>query len=298
MSDDVYDRLGVHDMTRLRFIIGLLRARLAQWPTLTALGLFGIGLAAICGTMMLIRGPEIPPEGNLIDTGSFNSSVGFFTLTLAVLASGVMWTRRERQVWIGVVVAVTLYAFAIETIQAFRGLDPRFSRVAGPVDQIAGVVFGVAAIILAICFTVLAIKYFRAIATPVVLAVRYGAVAAWVAFAVGIAMSVVQGRHVAEHGNLLFVHAAGFHGLQFIPAVALLHQWASNDPWTTRRFVHVAGIAWLGACLGLAWQSGSGHAISDVTPAGMFVTFCLLVFAVVLMIAAWTWARATAPITA
>ena len=285
-------------MTRLRFIIGLIRERLAQWPVLTALGLFGIALAAICGTMALIRGPEIPPEGNLIDTGSFDSSVGFFTLTLALLASGVTWTRRERRVWTGVVVAVTLYAFAIETTQAFRGLDPRFSRAAGPVDQIAGVVFGVAAIILAICFSVLAIKYFRAIATPVVLAVRYGAVAAWVAFGVGIMMSIVQGRHFGAHGNLLFVHAAGFHGLQLIPAVALFHQWASNDPWTTRRFVHVAGVAWLGACLGLAWQSGNGHAISDITPAGIFVTLCLMVFAVVFIIAAWMWARAPVPVTA
>ncbi len=285
-------------MTRLRFIVDVVRERLAQWPALTAVGLLGIALGAMCGTMMLIRGPEIPPEGNLIDTGSFNSSVGFFTLTLAVLASGVTWTPRAQRVWVRVVVTVTLYAFAIETIQAFRGLDPRFSHVFGLVDHIAGVVFGVAAIVIAICFTVVGIKYFRAIPTPVVLAVRYGAVAAWIAFGVGIMMSVLQGRHVAEHGNLLFVHAAGFHGLQFIPAVALFHQWASNDPWTTRRFVHVGGIAWLGACLGLAWQAGSGHAISDMTPPGIFVTLCLTVFAGVLIIAAWTWARASAPITA
>ena len=285
-------------MTRLRFIVDLLRQRLAQWPALTAIGLLGITLAAICGTIALIRGPEIPPEGSLIDTGSFNSAVGFFSLTVAVLASGVRWRERGRRIWVRVLVVTTVYGYAVETIQAFRGLDPRFSRVAGPVDLVVGYVFGGTAVMIAICFTGLGIKYFRAIATPVVLAVRYGVVAAWVAFGVGITMSVVQGRHLGEHGNLLFVHAAGFHGLQFIPAVALLHQWSSSDPWTTRRFVHVAGIAWLGACLGLAWQSGSGHAISDVTPAGIFVTLCLVVFASVLMIAAWTWARATAPITA
>ena len=43
-------------------------------------------------------------------------------------------------------VGMIVYAYSIETVQAFRGLDPRFSNVAGPVDQALGGVFFLSAV--------------------------------------------------------------------------------------------------------------------------------------------------------
>ncbi len=283
---------------RLRFIVDLVRDRLARWPALKLNGLLGVGLGAMCGIIAVFRGPEIPPEGNLIDTASFDGALGVFTLTLAVMATGVSWARWSRRVWVGTVVAVTLYAYGIETIQAFRGLDPRFSSVAGPIDEAAGGIFGGTAIIVAICFTILAFKYFRARTTPLVAAVRYGATTAWLAFGVGIAMSAANGRFVPENGNLLFVHAVGFHGLQAVPLVALMLHWANATDDLARPLVHVAGLAWLGLCVALVWQSASGRALGELSIASLLVVVCLLIFSTVLVVAGRAWSRTMEPVAA
>ena len=214
-----------------RFAYGLnaLRSQLALSPVLTGLGVLGVVAGALCMAGALIRGVAVPPEGNLIETATFNGSVGVFVLTLAVLLPGVEWTRKGRRVWTGLMVVMILYSYGIETVQAFRGLDPRFSSVAGPVDQALGGVFLLAALIIMGLFTVLAVKYFRAPSTPVVVAVRYGAAACFIAFSIGILMSAISTRQVGEAGNLRVLHAAGFHGIQAVPFVALLLHWARAD---------------------------------------------------------------------
>ena len=167
---------------RFAYVLNALRSQLALSPVLTGLGVLGVVAGALCMAGALIRGVAVPPEGNLIETATFNGSVGVFVLTLAVLLPGVEWTRKGRRVWTGLMVVMILYSYGIETVQAFRGLDPRFSSVAGPVDQAFGGVFFLAAVFIMGLFTVLAVKYFRAPSTPVVVAVRYGAAACFIAF--------------------------------------------------------------------------------------------------------------------
>ena len=139
-------------------------------------------------------------------------------------------------------VGMIVYAYSIETVQAFRGLDPRFSNVAGPVDQALGGVFFLSAVGIMGLFTVLAVKYFRAPTTPVVVAVRYGAAACLIAFGIGLLMSAISTRQVGEAGNLLVLHAAGFHGIQAVPFVALLLHWARADRSISGPLVHLAGL--------------------------------------------------------
>lgn len=281
---------------RLRPVLRELRARFARWPVVTGLGLTGVGLGAVCMMALLVRGARVPPEGNLYETATFDGAVGIFFLTLAVLASGVDWTRVGRRVWVGILVPVTLYSYGIETVQAFRGLDPRFSRVAGPIDQIAGGIFFLAALVIMVCFIVVAAKYFRASATPVSVAVRYGSLAALLAFGVGIWMSVVtQGRQVPEAGNLLFLHAAGFHGLQAVPLVGLLLAWARAPEALARRRVHLAGLCWLGACTAIAWQSGSGRPVLEVAPATLAAAVLLHGWLAIAAIALRDWLQAPIP---
>lgn len=277
-------------MNRLRFLANALRVQLAWSPTLTRLGILGIALGAVCAAAGVIRGVEIPPEGNLFETASFDLAVGFFTLTLVVLAPVVTWKPRGKRRWVVFLTAVTLYAYAIETVQAFRGLDPRTSQIAGPLDQMAGGLFFLAAQGILISFIVLAVKFFMAEATLINLAVRYGAVASFVAFGVGEGMSLVtQGRHVGEAGNLLFLHAAGFHGLQAIPLLGLLLTWAKAPESTTRRNIHVAGLVWLGACLAIAWQSISGRSVVELAPATAAAALFFLAWLFFAVVAIRSW---------
>ena len=266
-----------------------LRHQLALSPALTGVGLLGVVLGALCLGGAMVGGDIVPPEGSLIETATFNGSLGIFVLTLAVLVPGVGWTRRGRRHWAGLMVGAMVYAYGIETVQAMRGLDPRFSRVAGPVDQALGGVFLLDAIFIMGLFTLLAVKYFRAPSAPLVIAVRYGTLACYTAFGVGILMSAINGRYVGDEGNLLVLHAAGFHGLQAVPLVALLFQWGNADRSTRRPLVHLAGLSWCGGCLAIGWQSGSGAAVMEISAATVVTGICLLTFAVTAVLAARAW---------
>ena len=278
---------------RIEFLTLTLERQLRSASELVWLGAAGIALGAACGIVAMIRGPEILPEGNLMDTAVFNGSVGIFMMTLAALVPNVRWTRRGKQVWTRLLVTFTLYAYGIETVQAFRGLDPRFSRVAGPVDQVAGLVFFLVALAIMVCFAILAVKYFLTESSLVTLGVRYGAVACAIAFGFGIWMSLVtEGRLVAESGNLLVVHAIGFHGLQTIPMVALLLNWSALPRPLVRAILHAAGLTWLGACAALGWQSMSGRAILSLAPATAAAALSLAAFALMAAVALGAWLQA------
>jgi hypothetical protein len=268
--------------------VATLWAQLHYFPQCTWAGFAGVTVGVFCAAVAGIRGVEIPPEGNLLDTATFNIALGIFILTLSALAPGVSWSKRGQRRWSRMLVVFTLYSYGIETVQAFRGLDPRFSRVAGPIDQAAGGIFFLVALSVLACFVILVMKYFRVDGTPLVLAVRYGAIASMIAFGVGIWMSVVtQGRTVPAAGNLLVAHAFGFHGLQAVPIVAFLIQQSKMPQSSMRSLVHWAGLAWVSVCVALAFQSGSGHAIFDLTPAAITAALCLMIFVITAAKATW-----------
>ncbi len=90
-------------MTRLDFITDAVQRQLRLSPTLTRLGLLGMGLAGVCVLAMPL-GIQIPPEGNLIETATFDAALGFFLMTLAVLSPGVSWSERGKKLWVGALV--------------------------------------------------------------------------------------------------------------------------------------------------------------------------------------------------
>lgn len=248
-----------------------------QWrkePRVAWLGLLGVGLGGVCAGLGLARGFEVPPEGNLWETATFNGAVGIFLLTLAAMApeAGLSETGRRRWAW--ALVVLTLYSYGIETVQAFRGLDPRFSAVAGPLDQALGGIFLLAALAIMVLFLVLAWRFLVAESNPLRIAVRYASVAALVSFGVGIFMGVQNGRMTGAEGNLLLIHAAGFHGLQAVPLVALFLRWGGVSEDDSRPWVHVAGLAWIGLCTALLWQAVDGRAPFAMTPSmGLALVF-------------------------
>lgn len=243
-----------------------LRSQLRKEPRVAALGFLGVGLGVLCAGWGVARGFSVVPEGNLWETATFNGAVGIFLLTLAVLAPEAGFSERGQRRWAWALVPLTLYSYGIETVQAFRGLDPRFSSVAGPTDQLLGLAFFLAALAIMGLFVVFAWRFFVASPTPLRVAVRYASVAALVSFGVGIWMSVINGRAVGAEGNLLLIHAAGFHGLQAVPLVAYLLERAGVPRGEAAPWIHGAGIAWTGLCLAVLWQAASGRGPMEVTP--------------------------------
>ena len=261
-------------------------------------GLFGLGLSAVCFAAMAKHGILIEPEGHLEKAATFDAAMGIFLLTLALIAPSAGFSRGGGRIWRFSLVGLALFGYSVETVQVFRGLDPRFSRVGTTADQVLGGVFFLSAVGIMICFIVLTLRFFFRSTDdrdgPLVLALRYGSVAALLAFGIGIAMSVRGSPRVAEAGNLLPLHAAGFHGLQAVPLVALFFRWAGRSLEDARASVHLAGILWLVACVAIAFQSFGGYSLFEPSVASALALLALGAWAVLFTRAARAWKAAGA----
>jgi hypothetical protein len=248
--------------------------------------MLGIALGLVCIVGMAFHGVIVEPEGNLYKAASFDIAVGLYLLTLALITKIAGFTPRGLRRFRRALIGLTLYGYSVETIQIFRGFDPRFSRVSSPLDQAIGGIFFLSAIGILVCFLVLMLRFFFRPTTgeggPLVLALRYGTVASLLGFAVGITISANQSAHVGATGNLLPLHAAGFHGLQAIPLVALLLAWARVPDGEASRAVHLAGLAWLAFCLAIAWQTWTGRSVLQPSGAIAVASVLLLVWALTL----------------
>ena len=239
---------------------------------LVGLGSAGLLLAALCAGVAFVNGSWLlPPEGRLLEAVKFDAALGIYLLTLSLMLPLAGMTPRGRQRWLRWTFGLSIFAFAMENIQAWRGLDPRFSKVAGPFDQALGGLFFLSALGVAAVFVILIARFFRRDALPdhppLRLALRYAGAAALMAFTVGVLMSVLQGRFLNGAGNLMPIHASGFHGLQALPLVALLFGWSRIPTSAAVRWVHLAGIGWLAVCIGLLAQAVAGLEPTRLTPA-------------------------------
>lgn len=258
--------------------------------------LAGIVLGTLLFIHIAVNGRVVPPEGDLFKAATFDIAVGIYLLTVTLLLPFAGFSPRARAVWRWLTVAFATYGYTLETAQMMRGLDPRFTRAGGPTDQLLGGVFFLVALGLLVLFVVLALRFFSARTaiggTLFLLGVRYACAAALFAHGVGLWMSLNQGPRIGAGGNLLPLHAAGFHGLQAVPLVALLFAWSQTPTEAARRWVHAAGLSWLGACVGIAWQTGAGRPVSEPAAATALALALFTVWALSLARAAFAWGRA------
>jgi hypothetical protein len=273
--------------------------RLMETRAMTVMGFVGIALGLICLAVMVARqGVPIPPEGDLNKPASFNIAVGIYILTITLLVPSAGFSERGKKRWVRWNVALFTYAYIIETGQAFRGLDPRFSKHGTAWDQAAGGVFFLTALVIMVLFIIMAVKFFRRgrpdADSPMILAIRYGTAAAMGAFIAGIWMSLIGGRTTGAAGNILPLHALGFHGLQAVPLIALLLLWSGYDSHETRKWVHATGVVWVAACAAVAWQTIAGRSVSEISAAPLVTGFLLAVWAGIGLFAFWRWAATPA----
>ena len=274
-------------------VLSLGRDQLMSVRALTVTGIIGIVMGLFCLAVINDRGTTlIPPEGDLSKAAAFNIAVGLYTLTLAFFVPGARFTPLGRSIWINTTVAIMLFSYSNETSQSLRGFDPRFSRAGSPIVQILGGVFFLTAISLIVLFAILTWKYFRHredATSPLVLAARYGFASVFAGFAAGFWLSFNQGSEVGAAGNILPLHALGFHGLQAIPAIALLLMWSSTPRDEARKWIHVAGIAWLLACVAVAIQTAAGNPVVSISAPTMAAAAVLLLWASVGVFALLKW---------
>ncbi|MGH7500544.1 MAG: ABA4-like family protein [Longimicrobiales bacterium] len=247
---------------------------------IAATGALGVLLAAGIGVIALVHGPVIEPEGVLSKPFSFDLAIGIYTLTIVLFVPLARFPLVTLPRWRTAVVGFTLLLLGIENVQSLRGLDPRFSEVAGSVDQIVGLSFFLFANVTIGLFWILGARFFdlrRAEAEQnLARAIRYACVATALAFVAGYAMSIVSGRFVGRSGNLLTLHALGFHGLQAIPLVAILVTRASLSRANARRWIDAAGLTWCACCLLVAAQTAAGLSIAVPTIASIGAVVLLL----------------------
>jgi hypothetical protein len=255
---------------------------------MTALGLAGLVVAVVCLVGVAVHGKSNPPEGKMLDAATFAFGVGVYTLTLALLLPLAGWSDAARRRWRYAFFVFPLYGYVQETVQAFRGLDPRFTDAGSQIDDITGLLFGLAALSNTVVFVLLGLRFFRSDVLqqrPTLRnGIRYGVVAVWASFGVGIIMSVRNGRDINGDGNLLLAHALGVHGIQVLPLVALSLETARAAS-RSRQLMHLAGIAWITACILALIQAVVGD-----PPFGVSVLTALIIAA----LGAWAVVIATA----
>jgi hypothetical protein len=270
----------------------------AEERVLFRLGLLGIALGFIAFGVMALRGRFIPPEGFIYKAASFDIAIGIYILTIILFIPLAGFSVRGRRLWRWCSVVLALNAYAIENIQIYRGLDPRFTRFGSTVDKIIiGQLFALTALGLIATFIILMWRFFTTRTSLngslLLIGIRYGAAAVvLVGFMTGIWLGANTGPTIGAAGNLLPLHAAGFHGLQAVPLIALIMNWSRMPPSDARCWVHVAGLAWLGLCGAIAWQTMLGRSVLERSTATLIAGLLLSVWLFCAVIALIAWWRA------
>ncbi|NIK71334.1 hypothetical protein [Paenibacillus sp. BK720] len=251
-----------------------------KWLVLT--GLLGFLLAAFCGVWTLANGGEVAPGGDVSKAFSFDAALGAFILSTAAIAPLSGMKARSRALFRRVYIGLALYSYGAETIQNFRGVNPRFVESDSLFDQTVGNIFTFVALFLVLFYLYLGVQFFRAKAyklrPELALGVRYAMIAVTVSFAAGIWISANQGRFVGVDGNIIWLHGLGFHALQAVPVVAWL---VERSRTKAHSLIHLTGITFLLGLISIGWQTMNGHALMEwsLLPAAAIICFILSITA-------------------
>ncbi|GMK43675.1 hypothetical protein PghCCS26_08020 [Paenibacillus glycanilyticus] len=246
-----------------------------KWLVLT--GLLGFLLAAICGVWVLMNGGEVSPGGDISKAFSFDAALGAFILSTAAIAPLSGLKARSRALFRRVYIGLALYSYGAETIQNFRGVNPRFVDSDSFFDQTVGNVFTFVALFLVLFYLYLGVQFFRSRAYKLrpgmALGVRYAMIAVTVSFAAGIWISMNQGRFIGADGNIIWLHGLGFHALQAVPIVAWL---VERSRAKASSLIHITGITYLLGLIAIGWQTLNGHALMEWSLLPIAASICFI----------------------
>jgi hypothetical protein len=244
-------------------------------------GLLGFLLAGICAVWVLLYGGPVSPNGNVSHAFSFNAALGIFLLSTAAIVPFAGMGPRSKAFFRWSFIVLALYSYLAETVQNFRGANPRFVNGGSSFDVAVGSVFTFVALFLILFYLFLAIHFFRRKAylhrPGLVTGIRYAMIAILFSFAAGIWISINQGRIVGAEGNIIVMHGLGFHALQAVPVVAWLTERTSFTARARSLWIHFTGITFLLGLIAIGWQTYLGRSIIDWSPLSLLVCACFLI---------------------
>ncbi|WP_235947777.1 hypothetical protein [Paenibacillus glycinis] len=244
-------------------------------------GLLGFLLAGLCGVWWMLYGGPVGPDGDVSHAFSFDAALGLFLLSTAAIVPFSRMGAKARAVFRWSYIALALYSYFAETVQNFRGVNPRFVDGGTSFDEAVGNIFTFVALFLVLYYLFLASQYFRPKASrlhpELSVGIRYAMVAVVVSFSAGIWISMNQGRIVGTDGNIIWLHGLGFHALQVMPIVAWLTARASRNGKTSRAFIHITGISFLLGLLAIGWQTYLGHSVLAWSALPLAAAGCFLI---------------------
>lgn len=245
-------------------------------------GLLGFILSAGVAIFIFLNGPVIGPEGNLRDAFSFNAAIGMFILSIAAILPLTRFGARKRKVVRWFFIIASLYSYTIETLQNFRGLNPRFSREGTVVDSVAGMLFGVISLVLVTLAIVLMIHFLR-MKQPyerplLVMGTRYAFLSVFVANIAGIWMILLQDRLTGGAGNIIVLHGVGFHALQTLILPAWLLENAQINESFKKALTHTGSIAWMFMIVLIGVQTALGKSVFALSILPIIACLLLLIW--------------------
>jgi len=261
-------------------IIGRLKSE--KWLTLT--GVLGIVLGIGIQFYIAFFGAKTGIEGDLTKAVSFDLALGIFMMTTAIIVSYANFKPRSLYTFRWFYMIAAFYSYGLETIQHFRGINPRFSQVGSPIDQILGAVFALLAIFMIFFYGLLARQFFLKGSmaqsdSNVILGIRYGMISTFLAFAAGLWISLLQSRYTGASGNIIWLHGLGFHGLQLIPLIAWLL--GKQKHYSGTGLIHFSGVMWIICMLLIGYQTFLGKSIFEFSTysilASIAFLYCLLI---------------------
>lgn len=251
-----------------------------RWLVIT--GLLGFTLANGIAMYICLQGAIILPEGDLRDAFSFNVAIGIFLLSVAAILPFARFGVRKRKVFRGLLIIASLYSYTIETVQNFRGFNPRFSREGSFVEIIGGMLFGVVSLIIVVLMLLLTIQFFR-IKTPferplLLIGIRYALFSVLIANLAGIWMILLQDRFSGDTGNIIVLHGIGFHALQTLIFLGWLLEKAQLAERVKKLLLHFGCISWTISIVIIGLQTGLGRTVFELTTLPIISCILLLVW--------------------
>jgi hypothetical protein len=245
-------------------------------------GLIGFLLSAGIAIFIFFNDSIIAPEGNVRDAFSFNAAIGMFILSIAAILPLARFGARKRKVVRCFFIIASLYSYAIETLQNFRGINPRFSREGTVIDIAAGMLFGVISLVL-VTLAILLMVHFLRMKQPherplLVMGIRYAFLSVLAANIAGIWMILLQDRLTGGSGNLIVLHGVGFHALQTLILPAWLLEKALVNERLKKVLIHTGSIAWMLMVLLLGLQTAFGQSIFQLSILPILALLFLLIW--------------------
>ncbi|MGM7719930.1 hypothetical protein [Metabacillus sp. Hm71] len=252
-------------------------------------GVLGFVLAAWIAIYLFFHDPIILPEGNLMNAFSFNAAIGIFTLSIAAILPFARLGRLNRKLMRWLFIVASLYAYAVETIQNIRGINPRFSSYGSVFDRISGMFFALDSLLLIVLSCLLMLQFFR-IHSPferpmLILGIRYAFLSVFIANLAGIWMILLQGRFTGDAGNIIILHGISFHALQTLVLLGWLLDRVQGKTTMKKLLIHSGSISWMLSIILIGIHTAFGHSVFEPTLLPILIGILLLLWMAIMIIA-------------